>query len=287
MPFYIFAWAAAFLFGLEVIIGKLTSKHAIPNPWYFNFLWELFVLLCTIPIALYFHAGLPKDWTSIIILSFVNAISGIFYIFALSMLDVSAFSPLFNFRTVFSVLLGVMFLGEVLTTQQYLLVGVIVTAGLFVSLDEKLTMRSFFQKGVLFAMLEMVTLAFYGMFTKQAIQMNGYWSTNLWMDIVTQIMLLVTIPLFFKNIRRTTSLQIQGALYMALAGGLGVLASTRAYATNISISSAIVSLPFSMIMAMMLSFIAPKFLEKHTMKVYAIRFTAAAVMILAALKLSS
>jgi hypothetical protein len=42
-----------------------------------------------------------------------------------------------------------------------------------------------------------------------------------------------------------------------------------------------------MILAFLFSVFAPKLLEKHTMKVYAVRFAAAAVMIAAALKLSA
>ena len=63
----------------------------------------------------------------------------------------------------------------------------------------------------------------------------------------------------------------------ALAVALGV---------NVGITSLIMSIPFSMIFAFLFSVFAPKLLEKHTKQVYAIRFTAAIVMIIAALQLS-
>jgi hypothetical protein len=73
---------------------------------------------------------------------------------------------------------------------------------------------------------------------------------------------------------------------MSLALLIGILTSNKSYTDNVTISSAIISLPMSMIMAFLFSIFAPNLLEKHTLKVYAIRFTAAAIMIISALKLS-
>ena len=64
------------------------------------------------------------------------------------------------------------------------------------------------------------------------------------------------------------------------------LFSVKAFGENISISMTIISLPLAMIMTMALSVVAPKLLEKHTAKVYAIRLSAAAAMFVAALGLS-
>jgi len=45
-------------------------------------------------------------------------------------------------------------------------------------------------------------------------------------------------------------------------------------------------MPFSMIFAFMFSIFAPNLLEKHTIKIYVIRFTSVAVMIWAAMQLT-
>jgi len=45
-------------------------------------------------------------------------------------------------------------------------------------------------------------------------------------------------------------------------------------------------MPFSMIFAFMFSVFAPKLLEKHTLKIYVIRFSSVAVMIWAAIQLT-
>jgi hypothetical protein len=63
-------------------------------------------------------------------------------------------------------------------------------------------------------------------------------------------------------------------------------ALTSALAVNVGKTSVIMSIPFSMILAALFSVFAPKLLEKHTAKIYAIRFTAAAVMIYGAFQLS-
>ena len=73
---------------------------------------------------------------------------------------------------------------------------------------------------------------------------------------------------------------------MAIFLALGDILANKAYADNVSISTAIISLPCSMIIAVILSFFRSNLLEKHTVKIYLIRFIATAVMILSALKIS-
>lgn len=72
---------------------------------------------------------------------------------------------------------------------------------------------------------------------------------------------------------------------LSLLGFLGGLSANKAYQENVTISTAIISLPGSMILAFVLSRIKPKLLEHHTLKVYTIRFLAAAVMFYSALQL--
>ena len=78
-----------------------------------------------------------------------------------------------------------------------------------------------------------------------------------------------------------------GVTWSTILLTFGMFAANRAFAVNVGISSAIMTVPLSMIFAVLFSVFAPKLLEKHTMKVYALRFAAAAIMIFAALRLSS
>lgn len=285
--YILFAWLASFLLGAEEVLGKLTSKHVIKNPWLFNFVWNGIILLFTLPIALFYHVSMPTVWGNIVIAAIFYALSGVFYTWAIFLLDVSVLSPLFNFRTVFSVLLGVWLLHQLLTTQQYILIGVIIIAGLFVSFDEHFKLRSFFRIPILIAMIEMVIVAFYGIYINKALAQNGFWETTLWTAILAQVMLTVTWMKFSADLRKITKTQVGALSLMSAAGATGMLAANKSYAGTVGIAATIISLPFAMVMAFLFAIFAPTLLEKHTMKTYAIRFISAGVMLVAALRLSA
>lgn len=286
MPFYVFAWIASFFFGLVAIIGKLTGKYSISNPWLFNFLWALFSLILTVPSALINHAGLPSHVSSIIIVSFFNAIFNILYIVSLVHLDVSTFTPLLNLRVAFVSIIGAFFLNEALVPYKYILVALILIGGIFVSIDEKFSFKSFFKIYIFLAFLCTLSYTLMGVFSKSAIAANGYWRFTLWMPIISQLFLLITLPLFIKDLPKVKIKQLSVVFLMSLSLAVGILTESRAYKENVVITNIITALPFSVIMAFLFSIFAPKLLEKHTLKVYAIRFTAAAIMIISALKLS-
>lgn len=286
MPFYVFAWIAAIAYGCVAITVKLTSKYSIPNPWLFNFLFQLFVLFIMFPIALFNHAGWPMHWESIIFASVFFALFYLLYTMALYRLDVTVFAPLFNFRAIMSVFLAWIFFNEALRADQILLVVLIFIAGLFASIDEKFSISSFFKPAIAIAVVSVTSLALNNLLIKKAITDNSYWQLLMWQYVFSQVLLLTTFPQFNKDIRKLKLKQVGVVLLVALIFVVGELASTKAYAKNVGISSVIISLPISMIMAFFFSVFAPKLLEKHTLKVYAIRFTAAAIMIISALKLS-
>ena len=286
MNFVFFAWIASFAFGMVSIIGKLTNKYAIPNVWLFNFLWMLFSLIVTIPIALINDVNIPTHWPSLIVVAFINAAFGILYIISLSLLDISVFIPLQNLRTAFIAIIGAVFLNEILQPFQYLLVLLIFFSGLFVSVDEKLTIRSFFKRPIAIALLCTFSYTLYGIAIKWSINENGYWQVTLWMAILSQILLLITYPLFKKDIKNLNMKQLLSVFAMSIMLALGIFMENRAYQDNVTITSIVTALPISMVLAFLFSIFAPKLLEKHTLKVYIIRFTAAAVMIISALKLS-
>ena len=283
---YLFAWLASLAYGFEVIASKFTSKHSIKNPWFLNFFCSLFTLIFTVPFAFGNSVEIPTSWGNLLVASLLYALSSITFVLMLYRLDVSVFAPLYNFRTAFAVIFGVILLNETLTSYQYLLILIILAAGMFVSVDEKLTIRSFFHTSMLLAVVHMVILALVGVYVKKVSAEIGYWEVFLWMPLLAQFMLCITIPMFRKEI---ASAAVKHYGVTALIGAISVfaaLAANKAYTENVSISSAIISIPFSMIMAFLFSVFAPQLLEKHSKKVYAIRFVAAAVMIGAALQLS-
>lgn len=286
MPFYIYAWIGASVSGLFVITAKLTSKHAIKNPWLFNFLLTAVTLLFTIPPAIYYQAVIPSNWTIVIIASIFSTLFNIFYIFSNYALDVSTFMPLFNFQVIFSVLIGTVFFNEKLSSTKLIFVAVILIAGMFSTLDEKLKIKSFFKKAIAIGLLTTLLLAISKAFTKVALVDNSLWTINLWVAIFNFLMLIPTISLFKKDLKVLDLNHVLPVGLMGIFWTIGGVAANAAYRANLSISSVIMNMPFSMIFAFMFSIFAPKLLEKHTLKIYAIRFSSTAIMIWAALQLS-
>ena len=286
MNYLLFAWLASIFYALEVVVSKLVSKYSLSNPWLFNFIWSLMVLLFTAPVAYFYGFAWPRFWPSLLAASLFYALSGIFYILALYLLDVSVLSPLFNFRAVISVLLATLLLHETLNSTQLLLMGVIFVSAVLVTLDERWSPRSFFRPAVAVALIDMLSLSLMSVFVKQSVAENGFWTTTFFMPLVAQFILLLTWPKFIGGIGEVGSKNLFVVALIALAGTIGGLASNKANAENVGISSVIISLPLSLVMAFLLSLLFPKLLEKHPARVYLVRFLGAAVMIAAALKLS-
>jgi drug/metabolite transporter (DMT)-like permease len=285
MTIYLLAWLASIAYGFEAILTKLAIRHSVTNPWHLNFFLQFFMVIVFIPLSLFYGAGMPKEWLFIIIGSACYALGSGLFVTAMKKLDASVLGSLYCFRTAMSVLFGYFFLNEMLTAHQYFLIGVIFVAGIFVSLDEKFSIRSFFSMGVLIALLDMLTLVLWAACIKIAVPANGFWTTTLWIAILGQGWLMFTIPLFKKSIKQT-KLKLYAPIFLiALVGGVGTVLANAANAKNISIASTIISLPVSMIIAIIFSVVAPELLEKHTAKVYAVRLIAAAVMTVAALGL--
>lgn len=287
MPFYVYAWLTNLFYGIGTITGKLATKHQITNPWLLNFVWALLIALFIIPVSLWNGVGMPTHWGSLWIVSLMSMLAGTLYIWALYKHDVSVLSPLYSLRTAMGVILGVLLFREQLTYTQVLLITVICIAGIFVSLDEHLNIRSFFKKTIALALVAILSSALFAAATKYALQHNGFWEVTLWENILSVVLLVPTIPLFWRELKRMKVKSYGGVVASAFVSVFGAMTANIAYGSNVSITSAILAVPSSMIMAFLFSVFAPKLLEKHTMKVYAIRFAAATIMVVAALKLSS
>ncbi|MFA6391084.1 MAG: DMT family transporter, partial [Patescibacteria group bacterium] len=271
---------------LFVITAKLTSKHSIKNPWLFNFLLAAVTLLFTAPPAIYYHAVLPNGWLLVILTGFFATLNTIFYIFSNANLDVSVFMPLYNFRNIFTLLIGFLFFGERFPAFKLFYIGLIIIAGVFTSLDEKFSLKSFFKITIAIGLLTVLFSAINSALTKAVLINNDLWTTNLWIAIINFVLLIPTIPLFKKDLKKLDAAHITPIALMGLFFTLSFFAANKGYEGNYSVTSLIMVMPFSMIFAFMFSIFAPKLLEKHTLKIYAIRFSSAAVMIWAAMQLT-
>lgn len=286
MNYIFFAWLASIVYGLEVVIGKLISKHTISNPWLFNFIWSLFVIILILPFAIFNNVGFPALTLNLFWTSLFYALTGIFYIISLNHLDVTAMGPLFNFRSVFSVILSVIMLGEVLTFWQIFFIGIIFIFGILASVEEKLKLKAFFQPAIMIMMIFLLCLSLLGVFTKLTIAEIGFWNTTLWSMVIAQFMFLLTLPLFWKDFRETKIHKYSGLFIMSITSAVAALAANRAFADSVGITSTIMALPFSMIFTIIISLLNSKIMENHQPKIYFIRFASAVIMLVAALQLS-
>jgi hypothetical protein len=98
-------------------------------------------------------------------------------------------------------------------------------------------------------------------------------------------MLLFTFPKFKKDIKTLTRKQLIPVVLVTMTSMTAFLAVNKAYEVNVGITTVIMSIPSSMILAFIMSRIWPTLMEKHPLKVYAVRFAATAIMFVCALGL--
>ena len=285
-PPSIFAWTASFMYGAEGIIGKLISKYSISDALLFNFVWSVLTFVLMVPVALFFGAGMPHEWPSLVGASVFSAIGGLTYVLALYKLDISIVAPLYSFRVAITALLGAVFLAEILTFSQYVFIAIIFICGLFVSIDERYSVRSFFTLGSAIAIMSMLALALMAVFTKVAVMHTNFWTVALWIQGLHVVWSCLTIPFFKRSFASIKAKQYAAVTLISLADVVATVAAVKAYSINVSIATAIISLPFSMLGAIFCAVFFPHLLERHKPKVYLIRLASATIMFLAALQLS-
>lgn len=286
MPFYIFAWTASILYGLYSIVAKLIGKYQLKNVYQFSFFITFFSAIVTTIISIANGAQIPTSWMYIALAGFFVALGNILFLSALKKLDVSVISPLFNLRVVMTIGLGYLILGESLTLKSVTLMSMVIIAGMFATMDEKFSIKSFFTKNIGLGIFFMFVLSIQTLFINRAVAQTNYWTATLWMGILAAgFSFIFLFPKFYKDVQKSKPIDYLGVLLLSLIGGLGELAAYKAFAGNLGISSIIVSLPMSMFVVLLFAFWKPSLLERHTIKVYAVRFIAAGVMIWGALLL--
>lgn len=281
-----FAWFASITYGLYSVIAKFIGKYKIRNTYQFSFFYTLFsgIIMATVS---YINGGrIAANWTYILFAAIFLAFGNILFLTALKVLDVSVISPLFNIRVAITVLLGFLILGETFSIKSIIIIAIIFIAGFFTSMDEKFSIKSFFTKNIGIGLFLMLVLSIQSIFINLAIDQTTYWTATLWMSLLAIIFSFVFLyPKFKNDLRHTKPKDYLGVGLLAIIGGIGDLAAFKAFESNVGLSSVIISLPISMIIVFVLSIWKPALLEKHSLKVYLVRFVAAGIMIWGALLL--
>jgi drug/metabolite transporter (DMT)-like permease len=286
MPFYIFAWTASILYGLYSVVAKLIGKYKLKNTYQFSFFATLFSGIIMALIS-YINGGrIALNWTYILLAAIFLSVGNVLYLKALKVLDVSVISPLFNIRVAITVLLGFLVLGENIAIRSLIIILIIFIAGFFTSMDEKFSLKSFFTKNIGLGLIFMLVLSVHSILINRAIYQTNYWTAMLWTSLMAIVFSFIFLYPKFKNDLRQTQLKdYLGVGLLAIIGAIGDLAAFKAFQSNVGLSSVIISLPVSMIIVFILSIWKPSLLEKHTIKVYAVRFISAGIMIWGALQL--
>jgi drug/metabolite transporter (DMT)-like permease len=282
----IFAWIASITYGLYSVVAKLIGKYKLKNTYQFSFFATFFSGIIMAVVS-YINGGrIAFNWTYILLAAIFLAFGNILYLTALKVLDVSVISPLFNLRVAITVLLGFFILGENFSFRSLIIILIIFIAGFFASMDEKFSIKSFFTKNISIGLFFMLVLSVQSIFINRAIDQTSYWTAMLWISLLAIIFSFVFLYPKFKNDLRHTKLKnYLGVGLLAIIGGIGDLAAFKAFESNVGLSSVIISLPLSMIIVFILSIWKPTLLEKHSLKVYLVRFVAAGIMIWGALQL--
>ncbi len=286
MSYILFAWLTSITYSVGAVVGKIATKHHISNPWLYNVVFFVISVVCIIPFAIVGHVSLPQDWVSMGWLSVANAVSGALFMLAFYEVDLSILSPLSSLRTPIAALVGAVIFRESLTLMQQILIGIIFFAGLFVQMEERFSLKALWKKPTFLALTWIVASVWFNSMIKEASLHNGFWEVSLWSNVGGMLLTFLTFPLFIRDLKKTPTSRYYGIALSTVLFTAGLLFSVKAFGQNVGISMAIISLPLAMIMTMALSVFAPKLLEKHTWRVYVIRFVAAMVMFAAALGLS-
>lgn len=282
----VFAWIASITYGLYAITAKLIGKYQLKNSYQFSFFITLFSGIIMSIISYLSGGRLATEWSYILLAGLFLSIGSALYLATLKVLDVSVMSPLFNVRVAITVILGALFLGESLSMRSVFLICLIIIAGFFATMDEKFSIKAFLSKNIGLGIFFMFILSIQSILINRAIDQTSYWTAMLWMSILAPIFsFLLLFPKFKNDLLSTKPNQYIGVLILSIIGGVGDLSAYKAFEGNVGLSSVIISLPVSMVLAFALSLWKPNLIEKHPIKVYIVRFIAAGVMIWSALQL--
>lgn len=281
------AWASSISYAFGSVIGKVATKHHIPNPLLYNWVWYVLTVVLIFPFAVANGVGMPEHWPSMLHLGISNAVSGTLFVLAFYAVDLSILSPLSNLRAPIAAVIGAVVFGELLGAFEWMLIGVLFAAGLLIQYEEKFSLQTFRKKGIWLAAIWILTSVWFNATIKEASAYNGFWEVSLWSNLLGMLFVTPTAFLFFRDLKTTKIRAYHGLAVSSVLMTAGLLFSIRAFAENIAISTAIISVPLSMVLTVALSYFRPELLEKHSAKVYAVRIVAAMVMFAAALGLSA
>jgi drug/metabolite transporter (DMT)-like permease len=289
MNYLMYAFLAATCFALSQVLNKLLSKHSMDNRdslmAYFmltSFTFGFF-MLPFIPWTLP-----PLSLLGIILVAVLLFMAGSYSFFeGVFHADASSFAPLFQLQAAFVGILAFLFLGERFPVQNYLWMILLIVGTILVSYDEKMSLKSFFNRGILFILLMQVLHASSNIFVGKALQQSTPLQILFWEDMIIGV--LFAIFWFVRKPKMKYSVgQVAPMFLSSYITGVGIISLFTAFSINLTISSVIGLLcaPIVFVISVVASKLSPTFLEHHSWRVYAVRGIGLAVILFGAYKIT-
>ena len=274
MNYIHFSFIAAFFFAISQILNKLLSKHNIDNKdsmmAYFMLATASFALVLIPFVSLSLP---PVEVFKYFIFAVFFFVFGFYFFFTgIFDADASSFAPLFQVQAGLIAVLAFVFLGERFTTSNYWFIFLLIIGAVLVSIDESMSFKKFFTKGIGFILLMQVFHATSNIFVGFSFKYMGSLEFLFWENLL--IGLLALIFIFIKKPKMNYGLKkIYPMFLSSYATGFGVVFLFKAFTENLTVSSAIglLSAPIVFVFSLFASKFFPKLLEHHSSKVYLIR----------------
>ncbi|MDO8663570.1 MAG: EamA family transporter [Candidatus Wildermuthbacteria bacterium] len=290
MPNYILlSFLAAVSFAIVGILTKYASKHAIKERWPLLFYYYATFFPFVFLIPLFAKVQIPTgSWTILFLFSLFLFLGNICFSTAIFKTDASVFESFFQLQTAFIAILAFVFLGERFPLINYLWIGLILVGAILVSLDERLTLKTFFRRAVFLIILMQFLYAVSNLSAGFALKAMDFWNLTFWSTLVSASLIFTFVPILAKFKLKVSFNQVKPLFVMNLFSFIGATSLFAAFQTNLTISSAIsfLTAPIVLFISMILSKFKPEFIEHHTGKVYVIRAIAVAIILFGALKIS-
>jgi len=290
MPKYlIFSFTATLLFSISAILNKVSSKHAIDNK---NSMMAYFLLFLNIfALGLYPFAGnmvLPVAAVQPLLVTAITFIIG-YYLFYSGVFstDASSFAPLFQLQAVFIAVLAFIFMGERFPLSNYLYISITILGAILVSLDEKMTVKSFMQKGILLILLMQFFHAVSNLFVGITLREIGPIKILFWEYLILGP-LFIPFVLVVKPKLKYGFKKIAIFFLASATSAVGAVFLFMAFQENLTIPSTIALLtsPIVLGFSIVASRYKPSLLEHHSKRVYIIRTIGVSLILIGAVKLS-
>jgi drug/metabolite transporter (DMT)-like permease len=232
------------------------------------------------------------DYVNLGLASVCYVASNLLYLVSLNGLDLSVFGALFNLRLAFSALLAAAFAGETLGAFEITAIFFILLGSL--GANYRPFGKTFLKLDLNFAAAIgcMTCLALMGLFIKKAALTSPQHIITIGLLSASFLFALLSWPFTKAKALNLPARQTNRGVWrisvfaMAICGLLGTVLVNFAYAHNVAITAAIISVPLASFAAIGLSVLRPGSLEAHPRRVYLIRGSSALVAAIAAASLT-